>query len=180
LRSVAGDYGILKKMGARTAISVEEYLHTSFPDLDREYRDGELLERTLPDYLHGKVQLIIGAFFLMLRKRLGIYACSETRMRLGPSIFLIPDVAVFQGSEPAAIPDTPPLIAIEILSPDDRMSAVREKLEHYRNWGVPHAWLVDPHSRRLYTCDARLSEVTHFEVPELGITVEPANIFDWE
>jgi Uma2 family endonuclease len=74
LRSVAGDYGILKKMGARTAISIEEYLHTSFPDLDREYRDGELLERTLPDYLHGKVQLIIGAFFLMLRKRLGIYA----------------------------------------------------------------------------------------------------------
>jgi Uma2 family endonuclease len=52
-------------MSARTGLSVEEYLHTSFPDLDREYRDGELVERSLPDYLHGKnarrvVRLISG------------------------------------------------------------------------------------------------------------------------
>jgi Uma2 family endonuclease len=180
LRSVAGDYGILKKMGARTAISVEEYLHTSFPDLDREYRDGELLERTLPDKLHAKVQVLLAVFFWMLRQKLPVFAYTELRMRLGPGTFLISDVSVFYGEEPASIPDTPPLIAVEILSEDDRMTAVREKLQQYKDWGVPHAWLVDPHSRRLYTCDAGLSEVTHFEVPELGITVEPANIFDWE
>lgn len=40
-------------MDASAGVSVDEYLHTSFPDLDREYRDGELVERTLPDYLHG-------------------------------------------------------------------------------------------------------------------------------
>ena len=40
-------------MGARTAISVEEYLRTSYPGLDREYRDGEVLERTVPDFLHS-------------------------------------------------------------------------------------------------------------------------------
>ena len=38
-------------MGARAGISVDEYLHTSFPDLDREYRDGELVERSVPDYI---------------------------------------------------------------------------------------------------------------------------------
>lgn len=41
-------------MGAKTGISVEEYLRTKFPDLDHEYRNGELVQRTLPDYLHGK------------------------------------------------------------------------------------------------------------------------------
>ena len=51
-------------MGAKTAISAEDYLRTSFPDLDREYRDGELVERSLPDYYHGKMQAILAAFFL--------------------------------------------------------------------------------------------------------------------
>ncbi len=39
----------------------------------------------------------------------------------------IPDVAVFCPVDPAGVPETPPLVAIEILSPDDRMSDVREK-----------------------------------------------------
>jgi hypothetical protein len=30
-------------------IAVEQYLHSSFPGLDREYRDGEIVERSLPD-----------------------------------------------------------------------------------------------------------------------------------
>lgn len=41
----ARNRGILIPMSVNTALSVEEYLHTSFPDLDREYRDGELVER---------------------------------------------------------------------------------------------------------------------------------------
>ena len=76
------------------------------------------------------------------------------------------------------VPDSPPLVAIEVLSPDDRLSAVREKLQEYRAWGVPHVWLVDPHSRRLYNCDTGLTEVTSFAVPELGVNLGPAEIFD--
>ena len=51
-------------MDARIGVSVEEYLHTSFPDLDREYRDGDLIDRSLPDYLHGKTQALLGGIFL--------------------------------------------------------------------------------------------------------------------
>jgi len=43
-------------MGAKSALSVEQYLHTSFPDLDKEYRDGELVERCLPTFEHGEIQ----------------------------------------------------------------------------------------------------------------------------
>jgi Uma2 family endonuclease len=167
-------------MGARLAMPVQEYLNTSFPDLDREYLDGEIVERTLPDYLHGRVQGLLFMFFELLRKRLQLYACTETRMQLAPNLFLIPDVAVFHGSEPNPVPDQPPLIAIEILSPDDKMSAVREKLERYRTWGVAHAWLVDPHSRRLYTCDEGLAEVPRLTIPELNVELRPSDIFDWE
>ena len=99
-------------MGAKKAVPVEEYLHTSFDGLDCEYRDGELVERTMPDYLHGRTQLLLGLFFEALRKRSSIYACVETRMKLREGLYRIPDVAVFWPSEPAPVPDFPPLIAI--------------------------------------------------------------------
>src|SRR5271169_1626355 len=108
-------------MGAKTATSVGEYLHTSFPDLDREYRDGDLVERSLPDILHGRTQALLCVFFEVLRKRLSLYVCAETRMKLREGLFRIPDVAVFWPTLPAGVPETPPLIAIEILPPDDRL-----------------------------------------------------------
>jgi Uma2 family endonuclease len=165
-------------MSARAGVSVEEYLHTSFPDLDREYRDGEIVERCLPDYLHGKIQGVLASAFFPLRARFPIFPCVETRMKIRTGLYLIPDVAVFYPDEPEMVPDGPPLIAIEILSLDDRLTAAREKLEEYRAWGVQHVWLVDPHSRRMYTCDAGLTEVATLAVPELGMEITPAQIFD--
>ena len=58
------------------------------------------------------------------------------------------------------------------------MNAVRDRLQVSRPWGVGHVWLVDPHSRRLYTCDTGLTEVTSLSIPELGITLEPDQIFE--
>ncbi len=161
-----------------TGISVEEYLHSSFPDLDRECRDGALVERSTPDYPHGKTQALLIALFMSLRKSLSLYPCAETRMRIRPGRFLIPDVAVFHPNEPGLVPDTPPLVAIEILSPDDRLTEVREKLEEYKAWGVPHIWLVDPHSRRLYSCEAGLREVPSFRIGELNVEVTANQVFE--
>ena len=165
-------------MSAKAGIPVVEYLHTSFPDLDREYRDGEVVERSLPDYFHARTQALLIVFFEILRKRLPVYACPELRMKLRTGLYLIPNVAIFWPSKPASIPDSPPLVAIEILSLDDRLAKVREKLEEYKSWGVPHVWLVDPHSRRLYTCEKGLSEVAALPVPELGVTVTADDIFE--
>jgi Uma2 family endonuclease len=166
-------------MGARAGISVDEYLHTSFPDLDREYRDGELVERSVPDYLHGRTQALLLVFFEALRKKLSFYACSETRAKVREGLYLIPDVSVFRPSPPpASVPDQPPFIAVEILSLDDRLTAVREKFEAYKSWGVPHVWLVDPHSRRMYTCEAGLTVVATLRIPELDVEVTPGEIFE--
>jgi len=166
-------------MGAKSAISAEQYLRTSFPDLDKEYRDGEIVERSLPDYLHAKTQGLLVAFFAALRKRLPVFVCPELRLRVRQGLYLIPDVSVFYQDEPQQrVPETPPLLAIEILSSDDRLTKVREKLEEYRTWGVPHVWLVDPYAKRMYTCDAGLNEVPSLRIPELGIEVTPADIFE--
>ena len=169
---------MLDVMGVRTAISIDEYLHTSFPDLDREYWDGELRERTVPDYLHSRTQALLVFFFELLRRKLSLYPCSELRLKLRDGLYLIPDVCVFRQPQSSSIPDQPPFIAIEILSPDDRMNAVREKLDQFKAWGVAHVWLVDPHSKRMYSCDQGLVEVPVLSVPELGLEVKAEDVFD--
>jgi len=165
-------------MGAKAGVSVEEYLHTSFPDLDREYRDGELLERSLPDYLHGKTQLLLAAFFAALRKRLAIFPCTETRMKIRTGRYAIPDLAAFWPGEPSRVPETPPLVVVEILSLDDRLAEVRDKLEEYKAWGVAHVWLVDPYSRRLYTYESGLIELQRLKISELRVELTGADIFE--
>jgi Uma2 family endonuclease len=125
-----------------------------------------------------KVFLIL--FFGLLRSRLSLYPCVETRMRLRPDLVLIPGVAVFYPSELARISETPSLIVIEVLSLDDRRPLVRQKLQEYRAWGVPHVWLVDPHERRLFSLDENLIEKHSLAVPELDIELLPRNVFDWE
>src|ERR1700761_270267 len=135
-------------MEAGTRISAEEYLRTSYDNPDREFRDGELEERSCPDYLHGKTQGMLFAFFLALQNRIALFPCVETRMRRRTNRYLIPDVAVFSPVEPAdAVPGSPPLIVIEVLSTDHRQSQVRAKLQEYREWGVEHVWLADPHQK---------------------------------
>jgi Uma2 family endonuclease len=166
-------------MGTRAALSVEEYLHTSFPDLDKEYRDGQLVERTLPDYLHSKTQGLLIFFFLLARRRMPLFASPELRLKIRPGRYLIPDVTVFHGVEPTiSVPDQPPLVTIEILSPDDRFPKVEEKLEEYHNWGVKHVWLVDPHSRTMYTFGPLLTKVPTLRIPELVLEVTPADVFE--
>jgi Uma2 family endonuclease len=166
-------------MGTKAALPVEEYLRTAFPDLDKEYRDGVLVERSLPDYLHSKTQGLLIALFVALRKTFPVFVCPELRVRVRPGLFRIPDVSVFYPNEPQErVPASPPFVAIEILSPDDRMAEVRNKLAEYRAWGVTHVWLVDPHSKRMYTYDAELVEVSTLRIPELDVELIPADLFE--
>jgi Uma2 family endonuclease len=98
-------------------------------------------------------------------------------MKVRPNLYLIPDVAVFHPDEPGDVPDFPPLIAIEIISPDDRLPAERDKLEEYRVWGVAHAWLIDPYSKRMYSCNGELTEVKALAIPEWGVELNASDVF---
>jgi len=166
-------------MATKTLITEEEYLRTSFEGPDREYKDGEVVERGMPTYLHGLIQLQLGALFLPLRKSHNLYPSSEARHRVRPGLVRIPDVAVHLGMPASAHPDTSPYIAIEILSPDDRVTELKQKLREYRSFGAAHVWVVDPDDQALYVYDSDgLHQVRSLQIPEFGINFTAEQIFE--
>ena len=137
-------------MASRLQVAPSEYLSTSFDGTDREYVRGEIIERSMPNFLHGEMQFELAFRFRQLRDSHRLFGCSETRMRLASDLYRIPDIAVFVESKPhEPVPSRPPLVAIEIISPDDRYSEMLEKLEEYQQWGVANIWVIDPHRRTL-------------------------------
>jgi Uma2 family endonuclease len=47
----------------------------------------------------------------------------------------------------------PPLIAIEILSPEDRMYRIQEKIDDYLDFGIDNIWILNPATRRAWNAD---------------------------
>ena len=167
-----------QSMGSKTLMSVDEYLHTTFDGADREYLDGEVIERNMGNKSHGKIQLRLGSWLQALEQRTGIFAVVEVRQKITPTRYRIPDIAVFESEPEGEVPSTPPLVAIEILSPEERIVYVIPKLEEYRQWGVRHIWIVDPDDRKMFTYgDSGLHEVPELRLTEFDVALSLADIF---
>jgi Uma2 family endonuclease len=137
-------------MAVAAHIPVEEYLRTVYrPDCD--YVDGEVIERNVGERLHSQCQGLIYAHFLELGKNVDVFAFVEWRVQVARGRFRVPDLLVVAGAEPQEdILTDPPLIAIEVLSPEDRLSAMQSRLDDYLRFGVRYVWLVDPRAKRAW------------------------------
>ncbi len=137
-------------MATRTLIPVEEYLRTVYrPDCD--YVDGEVVERNWGERDHGRLQLRLGAYFLARQAQWNTYAIVEQRVQVRPGKFRVPDVCVVLGSTQEQVLTTPPFLCVEILTPEDRMSRLQERIDDYFAMGVANVWVVDP-ARRCAFC----------------------------
>ncbi len=166
---------------ARTLVSVEEYLHTVYePDCD--YVDGLLVERNVGEKDHAMLQQEI-LFYLRERRKLwNILPIQELRVQVSPTRYRVPDICVVLGPEPdEQILTQPPFLCIEVLSPEDRMSRMQQKIADYLKFGVSYVWVVDPQTRQawIYTAGA-MREVQdgmlRTEKPELVVPL--ADVFD--
>jgi Uma2 family endonuclease len=141
-------------MSTTTLISVEEYLRTSYPDGDREYIDGRIVERNMGTTDHADWESGF-LFYLRLHYR-QIWTAVEVRVQVKPARFRVPDVVCILGPKPQnSFIDQPPFLVIEILSPDDRAEDVQEKVDDYLAFGISCVWVVNPRTRRgyVYTAD---------------------------
>ena len=132
-----------------TLISVEQYLATSYrPDCD--YVDGRIEERNLGEWDHSKLQAAIIAYFYQRRKSWNISVAPEQRVQVKPTRFRIPDVCIVLGEPDCQIFRQPPFVCIEILSRDDRMSEMKERIDDYLAMGVRYVWVLDPSGPQVY------------------------------
>jgi Uma2 family endonuclease len=131
-------------------ISVEEYLSTGY-EPDCEYEDGVVVERNLGEFEHSFLQVILGTIFTNNMDSWGVFGLTEQRVQIAPNHYLVPDLCVlYVGSQVEAILTRPPLIAIEILSPEDTKRRADQKATKYHQFGVKHVWVIDPHARMAY------------------------------
>jgi Uma2 family endonuclease len=128
-------------------IPEEEYLsHCYEPDC--EYDDGLIVERNVGEFDHSYLQSILSALFTNSEETWGVYSLTEQRIRIAPRKYRIPDICVLRLD--ALVEDIlshPPLIAIEILSPEDRFGRITAKAVEYREFGIENVWVIDPGKR---------------------------------
>jgi Uma2 family endonuclease len=131
-------------------VSVTEYLNTTYRP-DRDYVDGEVLERNLGEYEHSRPQMRVSAYFYNREKEWRIRVVPEQRVQVKPTRFRIPDVCVvLDGSPVESIYRQPPFLCVEILSKDDSFASIVERLDDYLAMGVENVWVIDPALRRGY------------------------------
>jgi Uma2 family endonuclease len=161
-------------------VSVREYLTTSYrPDCD--YVDGRIEERNVGEYDHALLQALLGQIFMNNRDAWGVIALTDVRMQVKATSFRVPDVSVLRvGTPREQILTHPPLLVIEILSPEDRLSRFTERTDEYLDFGIENIWIVDPARRvayRVTRAGFELAPAGEITVPETPIRVVLSELF---
>ena len=76
-------------------------------------------------------------------------------MRVGLNRIRIPDILLSE----VPLPDeevftSPPYLCVEVMSPDDTIAAMQDRLDDYLDFGVPNIWVVDPYKHRGWSVTA--------------------------
>jgi Uma2 family endonuclease len=160
--------------------TVREYLRSTWSP-DREFVEGRVEERNLGEKEHSILQRFLTVLFHVNRIEWGVEVFPELRTQTQSRRFRVPDVLVTRAGEKFERYITqPPLIAIEILSPEDTLSAMQAKAAEYRDFGIENIWIIDPAARLVYRyTGAALDEVKagELQVSETPIRIDVREMF---
>ena len=164
-------------MASVTQIPVSEYLQATYHP-DREYIDGEVLERNVGKWSHARVQLLLASWFGTHEAAWHIMSSTEQRLQVSSTRIRVPDLVVVRpGPQPDVLVD-PPLLIVEILSPDDSYSSIQERCQDYLTLGVQTVWIIDPATRTGRMCVGnQWRSADRLEVANTLLYVDLAHIF---
>jgi Uma2 family endonuclease len=166
-------------MATSTLVPLQVYLSTDYsPDCD--WIAGEVRERNSGEGQHSNIQSFFVGYFAKRERELGIRVWPELRVQVSATRIRVPDATVTRRSVPLeSIITIAPLLCVEILSRDQRMSEIEERAQDYLAMGVPMVWIVDPLRRTAFVSDAngqrQVPEV--LEIPGTEIRVTVAEVF---
>ena len=143
-------------MSVTTRLTLEEFLALPETKPGSEYIDGDVVQKPMPTTDHAIIQGLLSLVFgLFLREKPVAIGGPEWRCVFGPpggERGRLPDFALVLRER---LRDTrgdgpffgPPDLAVEVMSPDDGMSDVLDKVRFYLENGVRLVWLIDPATR---------------------------------
>ncbi len=129
------------------AITLEEFLTNDYESY--EYVKGELVPMSTPTMVHGEISsnIVILLGNHVHQHQLGRVYTAETTFQIGES-GRKPDVAYVSQER---LPENrhqaspiPPDLAIEVISPSDRVYDVQEKALEYLDAGTKMVWVIEP------------------------------------
>ena len=124
-----------------------------------EYWNGQAVEKSMPTWMHGLLQIIIGKLLVEAGYRTG----AEVKLKIDPDFQFLPDVIATRGPLEFPYPTKSVEVIVEILSDDDPMSRVLAKCRKYEAWGFAEIYVVDPAARAvLQWHDGTMEQVSTF------------------
>lgn len=142
-------------------VSVEEFWRLCADGKPRELVRGEVREKMPVNLYHGRLALWIGAQLANYQAHIQRYlgeVVAETgfiiRYPDGRTSVRAPDIAFIRKERlpepyPNAFLEIAPDLAIEIVSPHDAYTEVRDKVDELLQAGTAVVWVVDPQGRRV-------------------------------
>jgi len=136
-------------MSTAIHISLEEYLSTEYePDCD--YVDGAIEERNVGKNRHSRTQGLLTTWLGSREKEHGYKVLVEQRVKVSRSRVRIPDICLVDAHDTDEVIQNPPVLCVEILSPDDRWDRIQERLTDFLSFGVRTIWIINPYTREAW------------------------------
>jgi Uma2 family endonuclease len=137
-------------MATTSGLTLEQFLSREETKPASEYACGAVFQKPMPDGPHAAIQLFLGVMLYPFLARTGLgRAFTELRCVFGPpgrQRAYVPDF-VYVAQSKLPIPrhlQAAPDLAVEILSPDQHMPALLDKIQFYLLYGVQMVWVIDP------------------------------------
>ncbi len=129
----------------------------AYRESEYELIDGEMVKMPPPGFVHGEFAVELSHYIRAYAKARGLGRTtveSGFRSEFDPGLVLRPDVAFLTHARAQLIrgrglSPVMPDLAVEIASPSDTRTAMREKAELYLRNGTRLVWLVFPDEERV-------------------------------
>ncbi|XWX04420.1 Uma2 family endonuclease [Aggregatilineales bacterium SYSU G02658] len=130
-----------------------------------ELVDGEFVEK-MPSYVPSHIAGLILTYLNLhlFQHPLGRVSGADGSFQMTNGDILIPDVAFVTHERLPTLPErialTPPDLAVEVMSPSDKVKDLRLKAQRYLDHGTRLVWLVFPHTQTVEVYDGDADVLT--------------------
>ena len=160
------------------SISIEQFLEQPETKPAREFIDGTITQKTMPQGQHSTLQgELVSTVNLVTKPPRIAWAFPELRCTFGDRS-IVPDIAVFTWDRLPTNDDgtianrfmTHPDWTIEILSPGQSSTRVISNILHCLDHGAKMGWLLDPNEKLIFSY-APKQQPQFFEQPDERLPV---------